>query len=48
MHRIRQKYPNHLFVGEESVSMGNSEEVVTDGPTWIIDRILYLFLSFEN
>jgi hypothetical protein len=37
---IRKKYPDHHFVGEESVSMGNSEEVVTDQPTWIIDRTL--------
>jgi myo-inositol-1(or 4)-monophosphatase len=36
--KIRKKYPDHSFVGEESVSMGHTEEVITDGPTWIIDR----------
>jgi len=37
--KIREKFPNHLFVGEESVSMGKTEELVTNEPTWIIDPI---------
>jgi len=36
---IRDKFPTHLFVGEESVSSGKGKEEVTDDPTWIIDPI---------
>ncbi|XP_063070714.1 inositol monophosphatase 1-like [Engraulis encrasicolus] len=35
---IRQKYPTHKFIGEESVAAGEKLEL-TDAPTWIIDPI---------
>lgn len=35
---IRDKYPKHRFIGEESVAAGDSVEL-TDSPTWIIDPI---------
>ncbi|XP_030630547.1 inositol monophosphatase 1-like [Chanos chanos] len=35
---IRQKYPTHKFIGEESVAAGE-RLVLTDSPTWIIDPI---------
>ncbi|XP_061111856.1 inositol monophosphatase 1-like [Conger conger] len=35
---IRDKYPKHKFIGEESVAAGE-HLVLTDSPTWIIDPI---------
>uniref|UniRef100_A0A8C9WBH0 Inositol-1-monophosphatase n=1 Tax=Scleropages formosus TaxID=113540 RepID=A0A8C9WBH0_SCLFO len=35
---IREKYPTHSFIGEESVAAG-APSVLTDNPTWIIDPI---------
>uniref|UniRef100_A0A8C4ZBI9 Inositol-1-monophosphatase n=1 Tax=Gadus morhua TaxID=8049 RepID=A0A8C4ZBI9_GADMO len=35
---IREKYPTHCFIGEESVAAG-APSVLSDGPTWIIDPI---------
>ncbi|XP_026148089.1 inositol monophosphatase 1 [Mastacembelus armatus] len=35
---IREKYPTHRFIGEESVAAG-APSVLTDDPTWIIDPI---------
>ncbi|XP_063779518.1 inositol monophosphatase 2 [Pseudophryne corroboree] len=35
---LREKFPSHRFIGEESTSAG-SKCVLTDSPTWIIDPI---------
>ncbi|MBN3302612.1 IMPA1 monophosphatase, partial [Amia calva] len=35
---IKQKFPNHSFIGEESVAAG-APSILTDNPTWIIDPI---------
>uniref|UniRef100_A0A671E9H6 Inositol-1-monophosphatase n=1 Tax=Rhinolophus ferrumequinum TaxID=59479 RepID=A0A671E9H6_RHIFE len=35
---IKEKYPSHSFIGEESVAAGE-KSVLTDDPTWIIDPI---------
>lgn len=35
---IKEKYPTHSFIGEESVAAG-APSVLTDSPTWIIDPI---------
>ncbi|XP_072461073.1 inositol monophosphatase 1 isoform X1 [Notamacropus eugenii] len=35
---IREKFPSHSFIGEESVAAGEYS-VLTDNPTWIIDPI---------
>lgn len=35
---IKEKYPSHSFIGEESVAAGE-KTVFTDNPTWIIDPI---------
>ncbi|XP_014587824.2 inositol monophosphatase 1-like [Equus caballus] len=35
---IKEKYPSHSFIGEESVADGE-KSVLTDNPTWIIDPI---------
>ncbi|XP_038622701.1 inositol monophosphatase 1 [Tachyglossus aculeatus] len=35
---IREKFPSHSFIGEESVAAGD-RSVLTDNPTWIIDPI---------
>nr|XP_057922860.1 inositol monophosphatase 1-like [Doryrhamphus excisus] len=35
---IANKYPNHRFIGEESVGTGEDVEL-TDHPTWLIDPI---------
>ncbi|KAL2085995.1 hypothetical protein ACEWY4_019315 [Coilia grayii] len=35
---IREKYPTHSFIGEESVAAG-APSILTDNPTWIIDPI---------
>ncbi|XP_068998332.1 inositol monophosphatase 1-like [Embiotoca jacksoni] len=35
---IRNQYPQHRFIGEESVAAGERVEL-TDSPTWIIDPI---------
>ncbi|XP_048122621.1 inositol monophosphatase 1-like isoform X2 [Alosa alosa] len=35
---IKKKYPNHSFIGEESVAAG-APSILTDNPTWIIDPI---------
>lgn len=38
MNGIRDKYPDHQFIGEEETSEGK-KAVLTDAPTWIIDPI---------
>lgn len=35
---IREKYPSHSFIGEESVAAG-APSILTDAPTWIIDPV---------
>ncbi|XP_033854387.2 inositol monophosphatase 1-like isoform X1 [Acipenser ruthenus] len=35
---IREKFPTHSFIGEESVAAGAASKL-TDNPTWIIDPI---------
>nr|XP_055174162.1 inositol monophosphatase 1 [Nyctereutes procyonoides] len=35
---IKEKYPSHSFIGEESVAAGE-KSILTDSPTWIIDPI---------
>ncbi|XP_063780069.1 inositol monophosphatase 1 [Pseudophryne corroboree] len=35
---VREKYPSHSFIGEESVAAGQAC-TLTDNPTWIIDPI---------
>ncbi|XP_041103116.1 inositol monophosphatase 1-like [Polyodon spathula] len=35
---IREKFPTHSFIGEESVAAG-AASILTDNPTWIIDPI---------
>uniref|UniRef100_A0A8D2AS41 Inositol-1-monophosphatase n=1 Tax=Sciurus vulgaris TaxID=55149 RepID=A0A8D2AS41_SCIVU len=35
---IKEKYPSHSFIGEESVAAGE-KCILTDNPTWIIDPI---------
>lgn len=35
---IKEKYPTHSFIGEESVAAG-APSVLTENPTWIIDPI---------
>ncbi|KAM3860229.1 inositol monophosphatase 1-like [Diretmus argenteus] len=35
---IKEKYPTHSFIGEESVAAG-AHSILTDDPTWIIDPI---------
>ncbi|XP_075682555.1 inositol monophosphatase 2 isoform X1 [Rhinoderma darwinii] len=35
---LKEKFPSHRFIGEESTSAG-SKCVLTDSPTWIIDPI---------
>lgn len=35
---IKEKFPSHSFIGEESVAAG-APSVLTDNPTWIIDPI---------
>ncbi|XP_051467106.1 inositol monophosphatase 1 [Apus apus] len=35
---IKEKYPSHSFIGEESVAAGQGS-ILTDNPTWIIDPI---------
>ncbi|XP_025409441.1 inositol monophosphatase 1-like [Sipha flava] len=35
---IKQKYPNHKFIGEESFAAGIKEKL-TSAPTWIIDPV---------
>uniref|UniRef100_H0Y0Q8 Inositol-1-monophosphatase n=2 Tax=Otolemur garnettii TaxID=30611 RepID=H0Y0Q8_OTOGA len=35
---IKEKFPSHSFIGEESVAAGE-KSILTDNPTWIIDPI---------
>ncbi|XP_074550054.1 inositol monophosphatase 1-like [Halichoeres trimaculatus] len=35
---IKEKFPDHSFIGEESVAAG-APSILTDNPTWIIDPI---------
>uniref|UniRef100_A0A2K5Y5R3 Inositol-1-monophosphatase n=1 Tax=Mandrillus leucophaeus TaxID=9568 RepID=A0A2K5Y5R3_MANLE len=35
---IKEKYPSHSFIGEESVAAGE-KSILTNNPTWIIDPI---------
>eukprot|EP01104_Vermistella_antarctica_P018510 TRINITY_DN6888_c0_g1_i1.p1 TRINITY_DN6888_c0_g1~~TRINITY_DN6888_c0_g1_i1.p1 ORF type:complete len:319 (+),score=62.23 TRINITY_DN6888_c0_g1_i1:88-957(+) len=37
--RLQEKYPDHLFVGEESVAAGTVKETLGDGPTWLVDPV---------
>jgi len=39
MNEIHQRFPDHLFIAEETVSDGHGSEVLTDAPTWLIDPI---------
>lgn len=36
--KLREEFPNHRFIGEESVAAGLKSELTTE-PTWIIDPI---------
>lgn len=36
---LAKRFPNHKFIGEETVSRFNSLPELTDAPTWIIDPI---------
>lgn len=37
---LKKLYPNHKFIGEESVAADNYGKVtLTDDPTWIIDPV---------
>ena len=37
---LKKRYPNHKFVGEETVAASNYGKVaLTDEPTWIIDPV---------
>lgn len=36
---IREKYPDHKFIGEETTSETGAQLVLTDHPTWIIDPV---------
>ncbi|KAJ1855417.1 hypothetical protein GGH12_003097 [Coemansia sp. RSA 1822] len=37
--RLRQIYPSHKFVGEETTAETGNEYKVTDDPTWIVDPV---------
>ncbi|KAJ2512741.1 hypothetical protein H4217_006718 [Coemansia sp. RSA 1939] len=37
--RIRQIYPKHKFVGEETTAESGDDYIVTDEPTWIVDPV---------
>ncbi|XP_053990409.1 uncharacterized protein LOC128882707 [Hylaeus volcanicus] len=37
--RLREEYPDHEFMGEESTDATKEKPVLTDKPTWIIDPI---------
>jgi inositol-phosphate phosphatase/L-galactose 1-phosphate phosphatase len=39
MNAIKAKYPDHLFIGEETVSATHGSEELTEKPTWLIDPI---------
>lgn len=37
---LKEKFPSHKFIGEESVAAGNYGKVnLTDEPTWIVDPV---------
>jgi fructose-1,6-bisphosphatase/inositol monophosphatase family enzyme len=36
---IKKQFPSHMFIGEESVSDGKAQEILTNAPTWLIDPI---------
>lgn len=36
---LREKFPSHSFIGEESVFDGSLECMLTNNPTWIVDPI---------
>ena len=36
---IKEKYPSHKFIGEESTSETGEQHTLTDNPTWIIDPV---------
>ncbi|XP_011302308.1 inositol monophosphatase 1 [Fopius arisanus] len=36
---LAEEFPNHKFIGEETVSSANYLPALTDAPTWIIDPI---------
>lgn len=37
--RLREIYPHHRFVGEETTAETGNDYLVTDDPTWIVDPI---------
>lgn len=38
--KLRQVFPSHRFIGEESVAASNYDKLkLTDEPTWIIDPV---------
>lgn len=37
--KLKNKYPNHKFIGEEESAMSGKIATLTDDPTWIIDPI---------
>ncbi|CAG8526446.1 4586_t:CDS:10 [Dentiscutata heterogama] len=36
--KLKEKFPDHMFIGEETKAAGNNHEI-TDKPTWIVDPI---------
>ncbi|XP_076750203.1 uncharacterized protein LOC143423037 [Xylocopa sonorina] len=36
---LKEKFPDHEFIGEETMASSNETPVLTDKPTWIIDPI---------
>ncbi|XP_043263918.1 inositol monophosphatase 2-like [Colletes gigas] len=37
--RLREKFPSHEFIGEETFAKTKEKPILTDKPTWIIDPI---------
>ncbi|XP_017784533.1 PREDICTED: inositol monophosphatase 3-like [Nicrophorus vespilloides] len=37
--QIKNKFPDHKFIGEEECSIAGRKPILTDDPTWIIDPI---------
>jgi inositol-phosphate phosphatase / L-galactose 1-phosphate phosphatase len=36
---IKKKFPEHLFIGEETSAAQGGTDSLTDAPTWIIDPV---------
>jgi len=36
---IKERYPEHMFVGEETAAENGGEIILTDEPTWVVDPI---------